>query len=71
MKIRPMTEKEINSLVAKPVKAQSEIVFSEIETDESCLCMDCKDHASVVILLEDGEEVERVSNCCGAPIWEW
>lgn len=45
-------------------------VYSEIETGESGICMACKEHAEIIIWLENGEEVERVSNCCSSPIWE-
>ena len=53
------------------MKKQNEDVWSEIETDECCLCMDCKDHSSVVIILKNGEEVDRLSSCCGAGIWDY
>lgn len=42
-------------------------------TDESedGICLECKDHSSIDILIDsDGEEIgEQVSSCCGAKIW--
>ena len=64
--IDELTEKELKELNAKP-----EVIESEIETDEPGMCLGCKEHACVTIFLENGEEVERVSNCCGTGIWEW
>lgn len=43
---------------------------TEIETDEHCICLHCKEHASITIWFTDGVEVDRVSNCCSSRIWE-
>jgi len=40
------------------------------ELDEDCICLACYEHSAVLVSYENGEEVERVSSCCGSSVWQ-
>ncbi len=47
------------------------IVHYSEDTEEPCICMECKEHASVIRVVVDDEEVDTMSNCCGADCHIW
>ena len=63
--IKDLTKEQVQNLT----ESVDPVEYSEIETGEDGICLGCKEHAEIIILLEDGEEVDRLSNCCGASIW--
>ena len=66
---QPLPGPPIVGLSKAPLdKTESEYTEEVLNID--CICMECHEHTTLVVIYKSGEEIARLSECCSAPVHE-